>query len=189
MTSSICDAWFDLYGSGSGDDIAGGGDVDVGGGTDAVDDHAIVPDVPAPLHPPVAPEPPGPPIGPGVADVTVFLVGIGRISYYAYGNRFEASCDSSIHTICRLTRTSRADRRDRNEAQGRPMGLLAAWLLANGLFTTKMDHRETAVIMSFSHEERMDARAYITALPNGPLLLSYERMQRVGEGIEPLGLP
>ena len=85
---------------------------------------------------------------------------------------------------CRQTRTS--DPSDSNEAAGRPIGLLAAWLQFD-CACDRPSHRNEFVVYSFDHATRLEARKLVLSLPGGPELCARERFQRDGEDIEPVG--
>lgn len=137
----------------------------------------------------VPPPPPAPPqaeVGgdhdlPGVrldALGSVELAG-GSIRYYRKGD-FVALC--RFHPKCILARTSREGRR---LAQGRPLGLLAAWL---GLVAdTKEQHMSKNQWPN--QASRLEHRAMLAAMPGGPELLAYERRRRRGEDEKPVALP
>ena len=71
----------------------------------------------------------------GQAEVMVEVRG-GQIRYYAQGV-FTATCTDTRHGRCVLTRSARPGRRT---AQGRPLGLLLAWLAAGTSLDSKAEH-------------------------------------------------
>ena len=73
------------------------------------------------------------------------------------------------------------------EAHGRPVGLMAAWLL-NDIHVTPHEHIEPFFVYSFSHETRARAREHIMTCEDGPLICSFERDVRDHEGPEPNGI-
>jgi hypothetical protein len=90
--------------------------------------------------------------------------------------------------LCRLTRTSaESARHDGAEAQGRPLGLLAAWLAAADFTETMEDHKSAVAFLS--KQERSDARQQLMELPSGQRLAELERPRKPGEGPEPDGMP
>lgn len=127
----------------------------------------------------------------GSAEVVVHFPSCGKISFYAGDNRFEAVC--SCHTPtgssrCILTRTSAGS--NRKKSQGRPLGLLAAWLLNAEVMGTKDDHcNRLWLLSSLSKEDRLAARRYLASLPAGPNLLACERAKAQNEDSEPDGVP
>lgn len=118
-----------------------------------------------------------------VADVTVALAH-GHISYYEKGDRFQATCTQPGHVRCRLTRTSRAS--DRRSAQGRPVGLMCAWLAAA---CNPQDHRNAFLVNSFDSAARRSARHDARVLPAMPALEACERAKRQDEASEPEEVP
>jgi len=116
---------------------------------------------PPPPPPPPPPDPPAPAAravavgGRGLPDETVFAPSGGCIKYYIQSSSFVAEC-SRHHGRCRLTRTSNASTCKR--AQGRPLGLMAAWL-ADHMVQNREDHCNTLyVAMAYSHELRLQKR-------------------------------
>ena len=118
----------------------------------------------------------------------------GAITFYpskttAGAGRFQANCGQpELHgRRCRLTRTcAAAVRRNGNQAQGRPLGLLAAWLQAGALLETAEEH--AAAVGGLRREDRQAARLELLATENGPELAEHERPARPGEPDEPEGL-
>lgn len=132
----------------------------------------------------------------GSAQVTVFLAH-GKLSYYPHDQRFEAVCrrhqaapdvaTGSSGVLCRLTRTGRANAR--RPAQGRPCGLMMAWLHVAAEVADRTCHCDAFFVGSISREARRAARAMLSELPNGALLLQCERALRAGEDSEPDACP
>ena len=92
----------------------------------------------------------------------------GHISYYK-DDRFQAvccCCAQKGEKLCRQTRSSKPNKS--KLAQGRPLGLMAAWMLAG----PAVHDRET-------HCDRMLVRLAYSRLTDGQLALSFERC-RVG---------
>ena len=100
------------------------------------------------------------------------------------GGRFEATCGQTWKhgTRCRLTRTS-VGVRGQNEARGRPLGLLAAWL-AGALCSEDADEHASAVPF-LCFDERAEHRNALITLQNGADLAMLERPLREGESLEP----
>ena len=120
---------------------------------------------------------------------TVVFDGRGKVSLYTDG-RIEAVCFSDAHKVpgvpqCKIRRASVGG--DDNPAQGRPLGLLAAWVLKCGDFVSRDCHCDRFTPFAFSQEERKRARDYALALPGGVAIAGAERPQRPGEEIEPEG--
>lgn len=110
-----------------------------------------------------------------VADVVVPLAH-GHISFYAKGSRFQATCTQVGHVRCRLTRTGNTS--DRRAAQGRPVGLMCAWL---GHLCAPTDHRNTFLVKSFGHDARREARHVARAMAGSSALEACERARRPDE--------
>lgn len=117
----------------------------------------------------------------------------GKITYYSHDGRFEAICrvhqEELCKSRCRLTRTSVAS--DRRRDQGRPLGLMMAWLEDN---QARPDGRNSHVMplfvkTAYSFQRRKAYRAFLRTLSNGPALLACERAQRDDESSEPEGPP
>ena len=130
----------------------------------------------------------------GHAALAVVQVGPHSISFYRDG-RFEAVCrrehHESIHR-CRLTRTSFGS--DDTPEQGRPLGLLMAWLIWHedvGVAepSDRDEHLCIFNIFALRHDVRVRAREALATIDGGVLLLSKERRRRPGEPDEPEGFP
>lgn len=109
----------------------------------------------------------------------------GSIVYYpskvdpATG-RFQATCKHPDHGCkCRFSRA------DRNSAQGRPLGLLAAWVFVGQLAGTKTEHE--ALVPFLSLDERRNAREELMKYPGGPAIAAKGRPCRADEAAEPNG--
>jgi hypothetical protein len=151
-----------------------------------------------PLHPPAGPAPRAPSARAasmadsvrGSAEVVVQFPS-GKISFYASDGRFEAVCSRhkfAGYSQCRLTRTATGS--DRKKSQGRPFGLLAAWLLNAEAMETKDDHcNRLWLLSSLSKADRLSARRYLAAQPAGTNLLDCERAKAQNEDSEPDGVP
>ena len=120
------------------------------------------------------------------------IQGCGEIRLYFTGAardepQFAAFCSRPLHGICRLTRTGVASNVAARPAQGRPLGLLTAWLLESHTCEARHGvgghhaHRPTL-------EARTAARLYLQTLENGATLAAWERDRRAGEAEEPEGL-
>ena len=112
------------------------------------------------------------------AIATVGLEG-GDIRYYRKGD-FTATC--RFHPGCILTRTSMPGRRP---AQGRPLGLLAAWLSLRP--ESKAEHFNRANWPDAAR--RQAARVELSHVFGSAELFACERPRRDGEGVEPDGCP
>jgi len=171
-----------------GDDIIG--DPDPGGPPDdaapppPADLHGgdVLPIPEAPLPPP--PPPPPPPGGPPPVYLPDGSITIpwdnGTVSFYTSNRNFFALC--GLHSVagvpCCLTRTSNPGRR---KGQGRPLGLLSAWL------QDPDSHAGTSIVgwARPSFDERVTARAELEAVPGSEALFEQERPPKDGEGDEP----
>eukprot|EP00971_Amphidinium_carterae_P344921 6485603-Amphidinium_carterae.1 len=116
--------------------------------------------------------------GRSTARATIELEGKGKISFYELTGNFEARC--SRHVQCALTRTCRKTTR----SNGRPLGLLTAWL--NMTCSAEL-HRDKSYIKGVLHNHslRLAAREYFQALPGATALLELERAREADEGPEP----
>ena len=111
----------------------------------------------------------------------------GKIHMFELGARkeFFAICPCDHHAPdCRRYRTSHGGRK---VAQGRPLGLLAAWLHAGcqPAIADRDDHKS----FQPTREQRLAGRALVKADPNADLFLAFERPRREGDDSEPEGLP
>jgi hypothetical protein len=108
---------------------------------------------------------------------------------------FGAHCPCRAHgNLCRLNRTTHPG--GEGKPQGRPLGLLVAWLWAHGRHDTKKQHMdlvnarprpaEAAEQLSFAQRSR--ARAWLEQQPHAHDLLGKERDPWPGEGPEPNGI-
>jgi len=112
-------------------------------------------------------------------DATVASFGSGRILHYGANDNFMAECNMASHLRCTLTRTARPGRR---KGQGRPLGLLAAWLLDPDCHE---ESRSSAQWARPSFDERVFSRTLLAQTENGPELLQHERAAALDEGEEP----
>lgn len=123
---------------------------------------------------------------------TVRFIG-GKVIFYPdkrdpSKGRFEATCGNiEAHgAACRLTRASHAPKNAlAHPAQGRPLGLMAAWL-AHSFYPsveTQTDH--AAMLALLSHDLRASSRAELVLEENGEALAACERPRREGENDEP----
>ena len=155
---------------------------------------------PPPLQQEVAPPPPPP--APAANQRGEYTAGRhptrfmgGSITFYDQKDipgkgRFQAVCgNTAMHgKLCRLTRTSAESARTGGAvAQGRPLGLLAAWLAAADFAETMEDHK--AAIGFLSKHERSEARQKLMELTSGQSLAELERPRKPGEDAEPDALP
>ena len=125
--------------------------------------------------------------GRGVMLASVRFDNGGKISRYRDG-RFEAVCGCDHHLPngrCRLTRTSVGN--VDSPAQGRPLGLLAAWIEEASQFSSREEHSSAFSLFLFSPERRRIGRVQLMRLPGPAALAALERVQRPDEGSEPEG--
>ena len=146
------------------------------------------------VAPPIALAPPGPAVrNKGVATVQVYGGSITFCGETAQTkSRFQAQCPLKDEhgQGCRLTRAGHAfegARGTRRTAQGRPLGLLAAWLQCAGMCSSKEEHQVLAGMVSY--EDRLRAREHLLEQPQGPEIAAQERPLLEGEPLEPVGLP
>ena len=120
---------------------------------------------------------------PKVLDERLECSRYGSIRYNHKAKNLVAHC--SYHSgNCRRTRTTHSPSTRRQvSGQGRPMGLLAAWLEQAANYPNAQEHsRECRP----THEDRLRARANIKRLRDGEAFSQqYERRQRDGEPEEP----
>ena len=119
----------------------------------------------------------------GEAEHVVVLECGGIIAYYPASANFVAYCGSDDHNDhavgCRRVRTCTAGR---SRAQGRPLGLLAAWL--EYLAISREAHMAAP---AFSHAERAAARNRLRDNPDAVDLFACERPARDDSDSEPEG--
>lgn len=145
----------------------------------------------------VEPLPPVPPVAAPRLDrsagMNCTMFSGGSITFYPNknraGGRFQAKCGIIEHgDRCRLTRTSNPPARSRrNLAQGRPLGLLAAWLEMGTVVDNQEEHLAMAAFVLLG--DRTRCRQELLESPGGRALAAHERAQRAGEGEEPDGEP
>ena len=115
---------------------------------------------------------------------------IGLIRWFSKTARFEATCTRDADHIaarCRLTRGSIASAAKGvifNPAAGRPLGLLAAWLL-EPFESLAREHCNVLYVTGFAQQMRINGRQHLLTLPNDDLLAAFERLRRAGEPEEP----
>lgn len=137
----------------------------------------------APVPPPVPPPPEVPRVRGNAAVLVTFPW--GRIAYYESKRSFEAVCRNPAHGKCVLTRSSRGRGGGPGVPPrgGRPLGLMAAWLL-RGNVAGKGEHWAPANLHG-DRSARRAGRNFIKAPAHGFALLSHERPKADGEGSEP----
>ena len=149
-----------------------------------------VPPPPVPMEveePPAAA--PGPEIAAGgreAAHLTKDVEG-GYITVYLADNRMVAHCRRHGPRECRLTRGLQASAAASRRAQGRPLGLLLAWLRCCDEFADAAEHKGHRPFPS--HEARLAARTAFAAEADSEAWFAVERPRREGEGLEPEAVP
>ena len=125
----------------------------------------------------------------GVAAMVVMVPG-GEIHLYratAHSKkRFIAFCDTHKKNKCTMQRSAEEHAKGTNSAQGRPLGFLMAWL-KDGLDNDYEHHHECSRFQGY--DERCEGRVVLGGTPGGAALISEERPQRDGEGVEPIECP
>ena len=117
-------------------------------------------------------------------DITVVIPG-GHITYYHTIHSFQATCNNQSHGRCALRRQATADGRGgTNQAAGRPLGYLAAWLAMGARCDSKDMHWDPLNQPSLT--DRSHARAGLALQPAGLAILGKERPMREGETEEPI---
>ena len=112
-------------------------------------------------------------------EVSVVLLGYGKITYYSNGNYFEAVCGQKHHARCVAKRMAASN--VRIPWQGRPCGFLAAWLVMGASITLKAEHAKHKP----TQDERLLARVmFFAENPEFEALTTYERPQRDDEPVE-----
>lgn len=130
---------------------------------------------------------------PPVAEQVTVEMDIGSITYYTHDRRFQATCPCGDHEVrgmaCRLTRYEKGN--TVNLAKGRPIGLHTAWLeLQQELqFASGSEHTHPFVVAILGKTLRIEGPDSFSTYPHANVLLCRERPRRVGEGVEPDGLP
>ena len=121
-------------------------------------------------------------------EVFVLPDDLGELDYSVSGEYIRAHCWRH-GDACRRQRTIRSSDAIGREGQGRPVGLLIAWLQRGHEKATAAEH----VAMrsnSFTRQERQAARQYLYSLPGGHAWADErEREQRGREAVEPEWVP
>jgi hypothetical protein len=99
-----------------------------------------------------------------------------------------AVCDCDHNPCCKRRTCLPSRHKPPRPAQGRPLGYLAAWLMAGrGCDVVSAAYHGKRV--KVTPQQRRDARRRILEVPGGTDLASWERLQRAGEPCEPLNQP
>lgn len=124
--------------------------------------------------------------------VDVLLDGkmVGQIHFYENNKSFTAFCRDPGHLDCRRSRTSLESKNPntrKRAGQGRPLGMLAAWLAESSSYASASEHVHAHVDVT-DLTQRKKAREMLLALEGGTSLAEKERPQRPGEAEEPEGI-
>lgn len=153
-----------------------------------IPDH--LPQVPAPPLPAAGAEPKqqrAPAVRGGqrtTPDIYADLPG-GRVTFYPLKGSYEARCGTLSHGKCVLTRSCVASAVPHRAPQGRPLGLLVAWLAAGPAADSKAAHwihEQTHP----SRAQRQEGRDQLRQHPMGVQLFGTERPPRAESDEEPL---
>ena len=124
----------------------------------------------------------------GKADMEIEVEG-GVLRYYGNKNAVIAHCERHGHHLCRLTRTLSASMARGRAGQGRPVGMLCAWLAS-------ADHEDWDAAGLHSRmsplpdlEARILARSEFNLLPDADAWLALERPVGPEEDEEPEKIP
>lgn len=124
----------------------------------------------------------------------------GKLKYYYKTKVFVAECNRAEHAIelnalgrpmkCHLTKGATASRCAGRGGQGRPLGLLMAWLCDDSAHMSRHEHVREAPLV-YSRAARTQARAALSGMgsPIVAALLAAERAPRDGEETEPESVP
>jgi hypothetical protein len=114
----------------------------------------------------------------------------GELRFDAKGMSITAHCFCPAHFVaggCRKKRIVKGSTNPSRRAQGRPLGLLTAWLLAADSHSTQLEHSRQS---RYSYQERSQAREQLLQMvADVGSLLALERPRFQDEGDEPIGLP
>ena len=109
----------------------------------------------------------------------------GEIHFYPKQRLLTAFCPCARHGDCRRSRTVNESSKPDRHGQGRPLGMLMAWLSAAGACATKEEHKR----LSPDYEARLAARRLLQGLPGSEQMFEKERPTRRNEGDEPRTIP
>ena len=112
---------------------------------------------------------------------------LGKLRYYRHEKHVIAVCSNPEHHDCRMTRTLEEPPRvgkpgSKSAGQGRPLGLMLAWLQKQFDYSTQQAHLKSC---KPDLESRQEARRELRGMPRGEAFLAYERALRPGESEEP----
>jgi hypothetical protein len=164
------------------------------GGEDGLGDDEGPPDVPPPpaAHAePVPARPRAAPVGGGDwGRITLHKDGapVGDLVWDRTTNTLNAHC--SVHRKCHFDK--KCNRNASRPGQGRPIGLLVAWLIDSPDCATKLQHKDHKEHLSFTSDgrrRRKNAREWMHTVPEYRALFTRERSPDTGEGSEPDVVP
>ena len=120
-------------------------------------------------------------------EVKIQVHDYGELVYYPKQNRIDAFCRNPTHmeSACRRSRTLKASDSVNREGQGRPLGLLVAWLRKGTSCESQHFHTRHCIV---SFAERKAAREWFSQLAGSESFTSVERARREGESEEPLDI-
>ena len=123
---------------------------------------------------------------PGVCEQRFTVPGLGELRFNVTENYLRAHCNDPRHgEFCHRRRTCNesAGNSEVLRGQGRPLGLLLAWLARKRDFATREEHMAAG---TDSHAQRLQQRQMFCALQGAPdFIAGMERGTRAGEGPEP----
>ena len=109
----------------------------------------------------------------------------GQIAYYNNGN-FVATCNVPDHDVCILTKVGRVAKSMCGiSPKGRPLGLMAGWMLRGMLCDDKEEHWQPDNF-ELPLSERKGARRALETAPGAEDLWQFEREDPNAEEGEPL---
>jgi hypothetical protein len=119
-------------------------------------------------------------------DDALSIAGFGEIRYNMAQENMSAVCKDVRHgKDCRRVRTCHGPSRVnvKNSGQGRPIGILVAWLMEGHRHADCAAHK--AAMAEITHEMRVAARLVFSDLPGSAEMASLERSLNPGEANEP----
>ena len=125
---------------------------------------------------------------PGAATTVVVVHDMGEIRWNKEQHNFMAVCRDPRHTEeseCKRVRTANPPARSTgpSSGQGRPLGLLTAWLCRGACHDNARDHKES--IQLLSRADRLAGRTLFMSCPGAADIAIHERDKRDGEDSEP----
>ena len=110
---------------------------------------------------------------------------IGSLVWYPHQKILVAHCGRSCHEDCRRQRSLEPHESVLRQGQGRPLGLLVAWLKESVEHDTRMSHVKYCTP---SFAKRKAAREWFARLSGAQKFLDAERPKREAEGDEPVDI-